>query len=162
MTNDQESTETPFGRLIREVKEEAFHARRKLRREQPRPSTDTKLEVAAALADYYDALSDYGGEETLDTPLNERLSVNLFILFDKTVTVSEPIPVRNSAACDQRTMPAAAKLPARKLHQIGKELDAAAKELGFAAPVADSVHRTKIDHELMEEVEEWRKQNLEA
>lgn len=162
MTKQQESTETPFGRLVREVKEEAFHARRKLRREQPGPSEETKYDVAAALADYYDALSDYADEETLDTPLDERLPFDLTTLFDETVTVKEPVPSRNRHACDDRTMPAVVKLPASELHNLGKELDAAAKELGFAAPVEESVHRTKIDDDLIEEVEQWRKQNLEA
>ncbi len=160
MSETQDNSETPFGRLIREVKEEAFHARRKLRRKQPHPDGQTKYEVAAALADYYDVLSDYGDEQTLDTPLDERIPVNLTKLLEETVTVANPVPSRNRKAQHTQTRPAVVKLSASQLHEIGKELDAAAKELGFAAPVADSVHRTKIDDELMEEVEEWRQQNL--
>lgn len=162
MSEDRES-ETAYGRLIREAKEEAFHARRQLRREQPNPTYETKLDVAAALADYQDVLQDYSDEDALDTEWDERVTVDLDRALSKTVAIEKPAGhARNRQSTTTVEMPAVAQLSVDQLLAIAKELDQIAKELGFAAPVAESVHRTEIDEELIEEVEKWRKQNLEA
>ena len=131
--NDDHS-ETPYGRLIREAKEEAFHARRQLRREQPSPTPVTKREVATALADYYDVLSDYAGERALETPWGERLGVDMDALLTNTTTVDVPVfESRNKNATEKKEMPAVINVGAQDLIAIGKELDKIAKELGFAA-----------------------------
>ncbi len=131
--NSDTNSETPFGRLIREAKEEAFHARRKLRREQPNPSFNTKRSVAEALADYHDVLEDYADERALQTAWNERIPVDCDALLDETTTLDRPISSRNRDAAEPATVPAVANLSARELLTLAKELDKIAKELGFAA-----------------------------
>lgn len=135
---DDDGSETGFRRLIREAKEEAFHARRQLRRDLPTPSAETKRNVAAALSDYRDVLLDYHDEGALKTSWDDR-EVNVDVLdkfLAETVTVEQTLN-RRGAAVEERTMPLAAKVPADRLFQIGKELDAIAKELGFAAPAKE-------------------------
>lgn len=133
MTDSADQGENGYGRLIREAKEEAFHARRRLRREQPTPSQGTKQEVAVALADYHDVLLDYADERALDVAWDERLPVDPDALLGETVTVEQSVPARNRAAAETVDVPAAATLAAHQLLSLAKELDAIAKELGFAA-----------------------------
>jgi len=138
MTNDYNDDRTPYGRMIRESKEEAFHARRKLRRRLPNPHIETKREVANALADYADALEDYADERSLETPWEERLPVRLDELLNETTTVNKPIQARNSDAAEPTSIPRIVELGPHQLLQLGKELDAIAKELGFAAEAKTS------------------------
>jgi hypothetical protein len=138
MTDDQPERESGFRRLIREAKEEAFHARRELRRELPEPSVGVKRRVAEALADYRDALWDYHEERVLQTAWDER-DVNVDAideLLSETVTVQQPVPYRRHAT-SAKEVPKVADASASELFQIGKELDAIAKELGFAASARD-------------------------
>lgn len=133
MTDNEANSEPAYGRLIREAKEQAFHARRKLRREQPRVNHQTKLEAATALADYQDVLQDYAGERALELPWQERLPVDLDKLLTQTIRAKESVPSRNPNACTTTEMPAVVQLNAQDLIQLAKELDSIAKELGFAA-----------------------------
>jgi hypothetical protein len=131
---DDTGSETGFRRIIREAKEEAFHARRQLRRDQPSPSVETKRNVAAALSDYRDALYDYRDEGVLETPWDER-EVNIDELdayLSQTTTMEQSLN-RRGGASEVKTVPLVAKVPAERLFRIGKELDSIAKELGFAA-----------------------------
>lgn len=137
-----------FRKLIRESKEEAFHARRALRRELPNPSTATKVEVASALADYRDLLSDYKGEGSLKTPWDER-EVNVDevdVMLSRTVEEEETLN-RRGAPTRTRQVPLVARVPAGHLFAIGKELDAVAKELGFAAAAKEQTDNTDASHE---------------
>lgn len=130
-----------YDRLIREAKEEAFHARRRLRREQPSPSAQTKREVAVALADYHDVLTDYRDEQALDADWGERMAVDPDVLLGRTVAVERGVPSRNRSATETVEMPAAATLSPTDLLALAKELDAIAKELGFAAKARDKTPR---------------------
>jgi len=138
MSDDQTDSESGFRRLVRESKEEAYHARRQLRRELPTPSMGTKLEVAAALSDYRDVLEDYQGESSLRTPWNERDVDWIDRALAETATVDEPVMHHNPAATRETDVPLAATVDAGELLQLGKELDAIAKELGFAAAAKDT------------------------
>jgi hypothetical protein len=138
MSDQQTDRESGFRRLIREAKEEAFHARRQLRRELPSPSTDTKRRVAEALADYRDLLSDYHDERVLKTPWGER-DVDVDVLdayLSETVPVERPLD-RRGGAVETVEAPRVARVRPARLFEIGKELDAIAKELGFAASARD-------------------------
>lgn len=133
MTENQEPNETGYGRIIREAKEEAFHARRQLRRELPTPSQQTKKDVAAALADYHDVLHDYSDERALKTDWEERVPINPDALLGTTVSVEKAFSSRNQNATETVEAPAVATVSARELLDLGKVLDEIAKELGFAA-----------------------------
>jgi len=143
MTERQEKSETPYGRLIREAKEAAFLSRRRLRKEQPAPSNEAKRATAEAIADYYDVLRDYSDERALETPWDERFDVDPDSLLDETVQVAGSVNSRNGNAAELTTVPAAAALGARELIDISKELDAIAKELGFAAEAKQPTPNTE-------------------
>lgn len=143
MSDDADTGETPFGRLIREAKEEAFHARRQLRREQPGPSPEAKRELAQAIADYHDVLRDYADERALEKPWDDRFRLDPDALLDQTVDVEQAVASRNGNATEPATVPAAATLPARQLLDLAKELDAIAKELGFAASAKQPTPNTE-------------------
>jgi hypothetical protein len=146
MSDQQPDRESGFRRLIREAKEEAFHARRQLRRELPSPSTGTKRRVAEALADYRDLLWDYHDERVLETPWGEReVDVDVLDAFlSETVTVEQPLN-RRGGAVKRVQQPKVARISARRLITIGKELDAIAKELGFAASTKETTPHTETD-----------------
>jgi len=137
MSDDQNDSESGFRRLVRESKEEAYHARRQLRRELPAPSMGTKLEVAAALSDYRDVLEDYRDERSLRTPWDERDVDWIDAALAETTTIEQSVTHHNPAASRQSEVPFAATVDARELLNLGKELDAIAKELGFAAAAKD-------------------------
>jgi len=151
MSDNQTDSETGFRRLVREAKEEAFHARRQLRRELPTPSMGTKLDVAAALSDYRDVLEDYRDETALKTPWDERDVDWIDDALAETTTVEQSVTHHNPAASRESEVPFAATVGARELLRLGKELDAIAKELGFAAsakgvtPGGEAADRDLVD-----------------
>lgn len=136
---DDAGSETGFRRLIREAKEEAFHARRQLRRDQlrgdqPGPGVQAKLDAAVALADYRDVLYDYHDEGALKTPWGEReVDVDALDRYLSETTVQEKELNRRGEASEPVTVPKVADISTEYLFRAGKELDAIAKELGFAA-----------------------------
>jgi len=146
--SQQEDGDSGFKRVIREAKEEAFNARRSLRREFPQPSIQTKIRVAAVLSDYRDVLYDYHDETALQTKWDDR-SVDVDVLdraLSETTEISQPMNRRGSAENDV-PVPLAAEFSARHLLQIGKELDAIAKELGFAASAKDVTPNTQTSED---------------
>lgn len=126
-----------FRRIVREAKEEAYHARRMLRRDVPDPSVETKLQVASALADYHDVLSDYHSENSLKTPWEQRNVDWIQTVLAEETTVKEALNRRGNAKKERR-VPKAAAVEASELLDLGKRLDAIAKELGFAAAARDT------------------------
>lgn len=159
---DEDNSRAGFETLIREAKEEAYHARRQLRRELPDPSHEMIVEVAAIHEDYRDVLLDYHDADALDTPWEER-TPDVDVL-ERAMTETAMIEVemnRRGSPTQTVELPAAAQLSPTHIIEIGKELDAIASELGFSASAKESQHRTNIDDELMEEVREWERQHLE-
>lgn len=149
MSDHKNNSESSYGRIVREAKEEAFHARRQGRREKINwqvltPRMKSRVEVAAALADYHDVLLDYHDERALQTPWEERLPVDPDVLLDKAITLEKSIQCRNPHAADEIEVPAAATYPVKELLELAKELDAIAKELGFAADAKSSRERFHI------------------
>ncbi len=132
---DDDTSNQAHERPIIEAKYEAFRARDQLRSEMPSPSVSTKRQAAQALANYRDQLVDYRNEGVLETPWDKR-EVNVDIvddLLEQTVEVGENTDW--SGRQQAQSVPAVAQLNARHLIDIGKELDAIAKELGKAANV---------------------------
>jgi hypothetical protein len=120
-------------RLIREAREEAWHCRRRLRRELPKPTREAKWDLAVALADYHDLLSNYSTERALKTAWDER-PVNVDVIEDVLNQVTEaPRPInRRGNAQQMANVPLVEEVDGLHLIKIGKELDTIAKELGFA------------------------------
>lgn len=131
---DESTGESRDRKLIREAKEEAFHARRALRREMPNPSGHAKKQLASALADYRDILSDYRDERALDTKWDER-EVDVDVLDEllaSTTTSRQPLPRRGSPTQEVEVQ-LVTQVTGHYLIDIAKELDSIAKELGFSA-----------------------------
>jgi hypothetical protein len=120
-------------RLIREAREEAWHCRRRLRRELPNPTREAKWDLAVALADYHDLLSNYSTERALKTAWDERpVNVDLIEeILNEVTTASQPMNRRGNAQ-KSVDIPLVEGVDGRGLIKIGKELDTIAKELGFA------------------------------
>jgi hypothetical protein len=140
MSDHTDDADTADRRLIREAKEEAWHQRRRLRREMPQPSGETKREVACALADYHDLLHDYRDERALQTPWDEREPHpdEIATVIQQTTTVEKPLPRRGNATKSEE-VPFAHTVAPQWLLAVADELDAIAKELGFAASASDPV-----------------------
>ena len=120
-------------RLIREAREEAWHCRRKLRRELPNPSRQTKWDTAVANADYHDLLSNYSTERALQTAWDER-QVNVDAIEEILGQVTQAPQSMNRRGNAQKpvNVPLVEEVDGQFLIKIGKELDTIAKELGFA------------------------------
>jgi len=135
----QDDDRTGYARIVREAKEQAFHARRALRRDLPAPSFETKREVAETAADFYDILEDYHDENALTGEFGERVPVSPHDLLARTVQIDRAVETsQNPAASKARDVPAVADADPASLLRLSKELDAIAKDLGFAASVTDS------------------------
>jgi len=131
--HEQDNRDHQYERPIKQVKYEAFQARRKVRRELPSVSPQTKLELAEILDDYRDQLSDYRHDTALETAWDERkLDVDVIEeLLNQTVDLQTGTDWLGRP--QYQTMPKVAEVDARYLIRIGKELDSIAMELGFAA-----------------------------
>lgn len=144
--DDDNHSESASRRLIREAKEEAWHARRNLRRELPTPTAESKRQLACALADYRDLLLDYRDERALETPWDER-RVNVDVidqLLTETTTSSKSLNRRGNAQ-SQSSVQIVEQVNPHLLIQVAKELDAIAKELGFAAAAKDPVPQEEAE-----------------
>ena len=139
---DDEASDRGFRRQIRETKEEAFRARRVLRRGLPDPDIETRLDVARILSDYRDLLSDYASESALKTPWDQREVDWIDSTLSQTTEVERPLP-RRGHATETVEVPTAASIDPYQLLELGKELDAIAKELGFAASARDQTENTE-------------------
>lgn len=135
-----------FRRQIRETKEEAFQARRILRRGLPDPDAETRLEVATVLSDYRDLLSDYASESALKTPWDERDVDWIDQALSETVPIERELP-RRGHQTKTVELPAVAAIDPHELLDLGKELDAIAKELGFAASARDQTENTEASED---------------
>ena len=129
---------TGYDRLIREAKEEAFHARRKLRRELPNPSAAVRLDVVAATADYYDALADYRDERAIDGDWGDHIDLDPNRLLEETAEIERSVSSPNPNASRSADVPLGATVGPERLLALGKQLDAVAKDLGFAAAAKDT------------------------
>jgi len=159
MTNDDE--QRTDRKIIRTAREEAAAAVRQFNR--ARVSGNVTLRVRRDLADaalnYYDALHDYRDEEALREPWEERGIIWLEEAASETVTVQQSLPRANGATKSVERRYLLAVDPA-EIRDTIRELHDVAKELGFSPKAKQGTVRTEIGEELIEEVEEWRQNNL--
>lgn len=149
---------------IQEARRQAQQTRRAVRREKTQQgsvSPSTKAELAASLADFEDLLHPFRESDSLDEPWDERLPLgNIDALLEETV-YEDRVVNKATGRTKEISWPAVVNVEPATLIAHGKELDEIFTDLGFAATTAESTHRTVIDGELMDEVEEWQQQNLE-
>lgn len=162
---------TPRERLETAMQEVAGYRRDVLRMQQMNVDTDerTLRGFQAALMNYYMELDLYRDESQLEDFWKEAKLwrddngewltgfQNLEGWNDthKTINVRQPGLGRGTSPQTVRSY-----MPPDIAIRISRQLDRAAKKLGFAAPIKESTPRTEINEKLIEEVEKWRKQNL--
>lgn len=117
-------------------------------------------DLAKAALDYYNALHEHREEDALDEPWDERGITWLEEAEGATVEVKQQLP-RSNGATTTRRKPMLMAVDPERLRNTIRELNEVANELGFGPEIANSVHRTEISDEVIEEVEEWRQENLE-
>lgn len=129
---------------------------------RPDPVPDHVVrELAERALGYREVLHKYREEDALDPPWEERQVHWIEQEQNESVTVEVPSARRNG---NTRTVqkPAILAVDPEKLVDVVRRLEDIADELGFTATTTESTHRTEIDDDLMEEVEKWRKENLEG
>jgi hypothetical protein len=164
MSSTEGDTESGHGRIVREAKEQAFHARRALRSELPDPSLDTKRTVAVETASYADAIEAYAdaAQKSPEENWRDELPVDPERLVGESVTVEQTRTAGRTQRRDSQRVPAVAQVNAETLVDLGQELDRVANQLGFGARTKDSVPKTEITNGLIKEVEQWRRAQTQA
>jgi hypothetical protein len=120
-----------------------------------------KREIAVHIVNYHRVLSNYEDETVLDDgdipdidPIRDRLG-------HTTRVATDSAGIGRGGSYER--VPAVEELDFWYLESVAGDLEAAAKKLGFWATAdAETTHRTEIDSDLIEQVEEWRQNNLEA
>jgi len=159
-SRSDETDKSHFSRLIYRAQEEMDQARMLFfqQRANNAVSEQTRSYLQAALMRYYSIMRRYRDEE----PVEEDWPAEQFAQLQEHVLSDQPVP---SASAGRGSRTAVETQPGRVEPRMAVELsyllDDIATELGFAAEASESTHRTKIDDELIEGVEEWRKQKLE-
>jgi len=127
----------------------------------PWPVTDEVVrDLAERALGYREVLHKYREEDALDPAWEERDIHWIEQKQNEVVTVEEPSPRRNGNSRSVQK-PAILAVDPEELVKVIRRLEDIADELGFTATTSQSTHRTEIDDELMEEVQEWREKNLE-
>jgi hypothetical protein len=159
MSSSESATESGHGRIVREAKEQAFHARRALRAELPDPSTATKREVAVETAAYADAIEAYADDaaKSPEEDWRDELPVDPERLVGESVVATETRANGRGQVQESRRVPAVVQVNAETLLELGQELDRVANRLGFGAQTKNSVPKTEITNDLIKEVEQWRR-----
>jgi hypothetical protein len=164
MLDDEDSQRLPDdAEALRDIREQAREVRRQYHNQKIRDGSvtdDLRTSMAEVAIAYRDLLIDYRDEDAYEPEWGER-SVDWIVgLLNEQVTRRQPRPGRGRGA-ETTTVPKAVVVPAKDLYDVLKEMDEMWRQLGLGLSV-ESSHRTEIDDELIERVEEWRQQNLEA
>lgn len=147
-------------RIIYDIREQVQAARNEVYSElvgRGAVSLDSRRQLATATVQYWDVLREYRDER--EDEWEEAGVDQLATAIGSTVAVETAAP-GDTTATQTEERPALLSVDAQQILQISKRLDELANDLGFSASVSEAGHRTEIDEELIEEVEEWRQQNL--
>lgn len=117
-------------------------------------------ELAQRALDYREVLHKYRSKDALDPEWDERPIHWIEEYQNRTVQVEQSSGrLNNNTTLAEK--PAILSIDPERLVYVIRELEDISDELGFSATISESTPRTKIDNELIEEVEEWRQKNLE-
>lgn len=143
-------------------RETLFQALDVLDENKPDVPSDVKHQVGVALNSFRRALRQHRDEEdALTEPWDQRGVEVVDEWMNTEVIVEVPINRRGAAHKEEHVL-AIKQVPVRHLEAVAQELLDIAKELGFSEHIDESTHRTEITEEQLEEVDKWRRQNLEA
>jgi len=161
--NDADRDDRQPKRVVYEHELAALAAIKEYRRlkfsEQPVPDAMQRQLAEEALA-FREVLHKYRREGALDPEWGERDIHWIDDYQNRTVFVEEPSARRNDNS-KTRERPAILAVDPEQLVDVIRELEDIADELGFSATIEESTPRVEINDELVEEVEEWRQNNLE-
>lgn len=158
-TSDDDEVSSPFGRLIYNAQEEMDRARMLYFQERAANSVsdDTISYLQASLLRYYSILRRYR-----DVDAVEELWTDEFEQLQEYALSDQTVATRSAGRGSRQSITSRpGRVDPKVAVELSHQLDDIATELGFSATPDEATHRTKIDDELMEEVESWRKQNLD-
>ena len=161
MSDQNDRNERPWQRMIQERQEhlEAILDALTERSAHVELSPSMKRDVAVATLNLHRVLAKYkdeDGDEDDDLPDVSEIRKRM----GKTTGVMQE-SVGLKRGMTQSQVPAIDELDFEYLEEIANKTEKAAKELGFWAKADATTHRTEIDDELMEEVEQWQNNNLD-
>lgn len=156
-------------RMVFEILEELLGARNRFRDEEfannGSASEDAYTRFCARIVQTADYLSQFADEGAVDDEEFEEFFEAVEAIKSRrgeTVTVERPAPGDTSAMQSSgEPVPAILMLDGEWLIDVSRQAERICKNLGWGPTVTKGTHRTEIDDELIEEVEKWRKQNLE-
>lgn len=161
-TSDDETRVSPAYRLIHFYREQAMAAVQRYNSAVVNDQVAERIQrdLAEAALNYYYVLHEHRDEDALEEDWDERGIAWIEDAQTQTVTIEESLP-RSNAASTVVEKPALLSVDAIRLKQVILELNDVAKELGLSADVKSSTPRTEITEEMIEEVEQWRQNNLD-
>lgn len=157
--NDEDSSQ--FGRLIYRAQEEMDEARMLYFQQRAANSVteETITYLQASLMRYYGIMRRYRDESAVE----DEWPGEQFQRLQDHVLSEEQVPTQSAGRGSRQTVQTRpGRVDPKQAVELSFTLDDIATELGFAAAASEAKHRTEIDEDLIEEVEKWRKQNLEA
>jgi hypothetical protein len=138
-------------------------ARRYLRRmmlQQGSVNSQAKVEAAEAAVALYDELKEHREKSALERDWEESGIERLEEALGSTAMVPVESAGRSSNQ-QQEPRPAMHTVPTQDIISVIDTLCELCDTAGYGANITSGQHRTKIDNELIEEVHEWQKQNLD-
>jgi len=159
--SDEDRDDSQPRRLLYEMQKRLETVRRRVRREQAFTdvSENAHLQLAEAIVEYHDMLYKYRSEQAVSDEfpeipdIRERMGETAYIMQQAPGDTDNQRPVKR---------PALLELSTQRLLDAARELEDVTLTLGFAPSAnAETTHRTEIDDDLIQEVEEWRQTNLE-
>jgi hypothetical protein len=158
--SDDGQSQGQFYQLIVETRYRMQQARNQYWEELGHVSDATHRRLAVALLQYHDVLMEHSDHsETIEEDWKESKVEQVRDLLGQTTPQAVDAP-GDTQANDYVQRPAVLEVDAETLISISKDLDNIAAKLDFTASVTESTPRTEITDEMIEEVEEWRQQNL--
>lgn len=161
---DDDSTDGRPKQIVYDHEMAALSAVQEYRRQKlgPVPVTEAvRRELAERALAYREVLHKYREKDALDPAWDERDIHWIETKQNQLINVEQPSPRRNSNT-ETVEKPAILAVDPERIVGVIRELEDVADELGFTAATSGATHRTEIDDDLIEEVEEWRQENLEA
>src|SRR6056297_2712612 len=160
--NDETSPQNAATRAINEARADATMARRYLRRmmlQQGSVDAHAKVEAAEAAVALYDELKEHREKSALERDWEESGIERLEEALGSTAMVPVASAGRTSNQ-QQEPRPAMHTVPAQDIINAIDTLCELCDTLGYGAPVDAATQRTEITDELIDEVGEWRQENL--
>lgn len=162
--SDQGQTQRSPGlrRAIEQAQLYALEARTQYQQARARGNVDEQAadQLRDAMIRLYEAIKRYREESAVASDWDEKHFDRIEQWLESGRTVSVPNKDRPNSY-ETKEVPAIRAVDLNTVADVTSELELVAKKLGLAPEVSESTPRTKITNELVEEVEEWRQQNLE-